>query len=119
MTVLAGMTPREARTAIVLGAIRVRARQRLAALGLPGRPHPMPDLTGQSPEVIVEALIGAIVAAHRADDPDLGTCVSCAATIELASKYGDPTGMEWPDPVRRLLADVIDETLRERDDRTK
>jgi hypothetical protein len=41
-------------------------------------------------------------------------CASWSALIDVASRYGDPTGKLWPDPVRRHLADLIDAELATR-----
>ena len=113
----------EVRKVLVLGALAVRSRrQRALELGdLQARPHPMPDLTGEAVEVIVEALVATIADAHSTPAPaeEAGdwSCGSCEATIELASRYGDPTGMVWPDPVRMYLADAIDEEMKRRGER--
>src|SRR5450755_3255047 len=97
-----------------VAALERRAAQR-ASVAEAAIPHPLPDLTGASIEVIVEALLTAISAAHAAEGPDESpSCDACRATIELASRYGDPTEKEWPDPVKRLLADTIDAELAAR-----
>lgn len=78
-------------------------------------PHPLADLTGAPIELIVDAVLAAIIAAHAADGPDESpSCNACSASIELASRYGDPTEKEWPDPVKRLLADTLDAELARR-----
>jgi len=79
------------------------------------RTHPLPDLVGKSAAVIVDAVLATVSAAHGADEAcEDPSCDLCTATIELASRYVDPTGKEWPDPVRRLLADTIDAELAAR-----
>jgi hypothetical protein len=78
-------------------------------------------MTGESVEVIVEAVLGAIVASHSAEwtsdapgsDP---ACASCSALIDVASRYGDPTEKVWPNTVRRHLANVIDAELARREE---
>jgi hypothetical protein len=105
--------------ALVMGTLVAQARQRQTRFGpSPVPPHPIPDLLGAPVEVIVEAVFGAIATAHAPTEPsgewsDAG-CPSCTALIDLASHNGDPTGMEWPDPVRRLMADLIDAELAAR-----
>ena len=87
-------------------------------VGASGRRHTLPDLTGAPVEEIANACLTAILAAHAPDEPggewsDAG-CESCTALIDLASHYGDPTHMEWPDPVRRRMADILDAELAAR-----
>jgi hypothetical protein len=96
-------------------AARARKRRRAEARQPPG--HMLPDLAGQPVDVIVNALISTLVAALRDDQVEEGadwSCAACTATIDLASHYGDPTHMAWPDPIRRLLADLIDAELAAR-----
>jgi hypothetical protein len=101
---------------------RVAVLERTAALASsthPAASHPLPDLTGQPVEAIVDALLGAITDAHRSEAHNGAAenssgdarCPSCWATIEVASRYGDPTGMAWPDPVKRCLAEMIDAAI--------
>jgi hypothetical protein len=55
------------------------------------------------------------VAAHPPDEADPGStklCAPCSALADLASHYGDPTDMAWPDPIRRCLAELIDAELK-------
>jgi len=77
----------------------------------------MPDLTDEPVDVIVEAVFAAIAEAHhpaRGEGTwDNAPCDSCWALIELASHYGDPTHMVWPDPVKRQIAQVLDEVIAE------
>lgn len=109
----ANLTAGQARTAIALGALTVRARGRRAALGpLGDGRHRLPDLTGQTVADIGAALLAAIVDAHPPAAADAGgsaaMCPACEALIELASRYGDPSHRRWPDPVRRFLAETLD-----------
>jgi hypothetical protein len=91
-----------------------KAAQR-ASLAEAAIPHPLPDLTGASIQAIVDGLLEAIIAVHRDDAADADpSCAACSATIELASHYGDPTHLEWPDPVKSLLADTLDAELAAR-----
>jgi hypothetical protein len=115
------LAPDDAAMVLAMGVASVRARlehQERVGDSREARPHPIPDLTGQATEVIAEAVFSAIALAH---DPSQGVgswdnapCDSCRSLIDLASHYGDPTHMEWPDPVRRCLADVLDAELERR-----
>jgi hypothetical protein len=88
VTLPARLSPGQARTAIALAAVTVRARRRLAVLHPLGAPHPLPDLTGAPLEVIVDAIVAAIAAAHAheavGEPASERLCQSCSATIDLA-----------------------------------
>jgi hypothetical protein len=107
------------RTLLALGAVSVRRRRGLAeGLAERARLHTLPDLAGASVDDIVAELVHVIATAHpagsMADDVDAADarCSACLDAIERASRVGDPTGKLWPDPVRRQLARIIDETLK-------
>ena len=81
------------------------------------QPHPIPDMTGQPVPVIVDAALAAMADAHPPDErASTWPCASCTALVDLASRYGDPIGREWPDPFRCCLADTIDAELKRRGD---
>ena len=107
------------RAVLALGVVGLRHTRGAAdALASVARAHVLPDLTGEPTEMIVVALLSAIVAAHGAEwtagDHEDGHCSWCSDLTEQASRYGDPTGKAWPDAVRRSLADVLDVELKRR-----
>ena len=93
----------ELRKALVLGALAVRARrQRARELGsLAAKPHPLPDVTGQPVEAIVDAVFAVILAAHaaewQAEVPD-AMCPSCEKPSSLPPATAIPQAR--PGPIR-------------------
>jgi hypothetical protein len=106
------------RTLLALGAVSVRHHRGIAdRLAERARLHTLPDLTGASVDEIVSALVDVIALAHPAgsvpddaDDAD-ARCSACMEAIERASRVADPTRQLWPEPVKRRLAQVIDQVL--------
>ena len=109
---LARLSRAETIEALVMGTLAAGARKRRAALGpSPPAAPPFPDLAGQPIPLIADAALAAMMAAHPGDDPNQWPCASCKALLDLASHCADRTDMEWPDLVRRLMAEVLDEWI--------